>query len=152
MRSRYLSLVFLSLGVTASAGCAHQGPAAPVGPQKQFQAAATQIRSVAYEDDFIEARLVFQALPAGVPERAALRQSLIRYLLEPIVALPAAELRRGASALQTAAVSDRLFESFRDALGLYEPVELWVQDPRAKISPVEQDLLGRTAKLVLALF
>src|SRR3954465_13664429 len=90
-----LPVLLLCLSTSAAAGgaagCAHTSGAAPVGPQKQFQTAATPIRSVTYEDDFIEARLVLQALPPGVPERTALRQSLVRYLLEPIVALPAAE-------------------------------------------------------------
>ena len=49
----------------------------------------------------------------------------MRYLLEPIVALPAAEVRREARDLENDDVYDRIFDSFRDALGLFEPVELW---------------------------
>src|SRR6478752_7198 len=71
------------------AGCAHHGPPAPVGPSQHFQTEATQIGGVKFEDDFVEARLIYQALPIGVPERAALRQSLLHYLLDPVVALPA---------------------------------------------------------------
>jgi tetratricopeptide (TPR) repeat protein len=136
----------------AVAGCAHQAPATLGGPSQHFQTEATQIRTVAYEDDFIEARLVFQALPVGVPERSALRQTLVRYLLEPAVALPAEQLRREVRDLENDDVYDRIFESFRDALSLFEPSELWAPDPRSKMTPVELGLLDRAARLVLALF
>jgi tetratricopeptide (TPR) repeat protein len=135
-----------------AAGCAHPGVMAPAGPTRHFQTEATQIRNVQYEDDFIEARLVFQALPLGVPERAALRQSLMRYLLGPVVALSAEGLKREVRDLENDDVYDRIYDSFRDAVALYEPAELWVPDPRTKMSAVEQDLLGRTARLVLEVF
>src|SRR6185295_7615415 len=151
-RSALPVVLVVGLSSALAAGCAHKMSAAPAGPQKELQAAATQIRTVAFEDDFIEARLVFQALPPGVPERSRLREALVRYLLQPIVALPATELRREARDLENDDVFDRIFESFRDELGLYDPVELWTSDPRTKISPAEQDLLGRAARLVLALF
>jgi tetratricopeptide (TPR) repeat protein len=134
------------------AGCAHHGPPAPVGPSQHFQTEATQIGGVKFEDDFVEARLVYQALPIGVPERAALRQSLLHYLLDPVVVLPAEQLRREVRDLENDDIYDRIFDSFRDALALFDPSELWAADPRAKITPVEQDLLGRTAKLVVAVY
>jgi tetratricopeptide (TPR) repeat protein len=136
----------------STAGCAHRSPAAPVGPAQHFQTEATQIGGVKFEDDFIEARLVFQALPVTVPERTVLRQSLLHYLLDPIVAMSADQLKREVRDLENDDIYDRVFESFRDALALLDPSELWAPDPRTKISPVEQDLLGRTAKLVLAVF
>src|SRR6478752_2538730 len=82
-------LVLVTGAAMGAAACAHNGPPAPVGPAQHFQSEATQIGGVKFEDDFVEARLVFQALPVGVPERAALRQSLLHYLLDPVVALPA---------------------------------------------------------------
>ena len=45
----------------------HHGPPPPVGPVAGTSREATHIGSVTYEDDFLEARLVFQALPTGVP-------------------------------------------------------------------------------------
>src|SRR5436305_9745578 len=98
------------------AGCAHHGPPAPVGPSQHFQSEATQIGGVKFEDDFVEARLVYQALPIGVPERAALRQSLLHYLLDPVVVLPAEQLRREVRDLENDDIYDRIFDSFRDAL------------------------------------
>jgi tetratricopeptide (TPR) repeat protein len=141
-------LVCLSL----AAGCAHQNAAAPAGPLQHFQTEATRIGGVKFEDDFIEARLVFQALPPDVAEHAALRQSLLHYLLDPIVVLSADQLRREVRDLENDDIYDRIYDSFRDALSLFEPSELWAPDPRAKIGPVEQDLLARTARMVLALF
>src|SRR3954471_20771757 len=82
-------ILLASLSLSGSAGCAHQPSGAPVGPAQQFQTEATQIGGVKFEDDFIEARLVFQALPAGVIERTRLRQSLLHYLLDPIAGLSA---------------------------------------------------------------
>ena len=155
MQPAWLLMVPLALPVGlcgAATGCAHRAPAAPAGPAQHFQTEATQIGGVRFEDDFIEARLVFQALPLAVPERAALRQSLLHYLLDPIVAMSADQLKREVRDLENDDVYDRIFESFRDALALFEPSELWAPDPRAKISAVDQDLLGRTAKLVLAVF
>jgi tetratricopeptide (TPR) repeat protein len=142
----------VGLALAGAAGCAHQASVAPRGPSQHFQSEAIQIGAVKFEDDFIEARLVFQALPMGVPERTALRQSLLRYLLEPIAALSAEQLKREVRDLENDDIYDRIYESFRDALAFYEPSELWAADPRAQISPLEQDLLARTAKLVLAVF
>src|SRR4051812_9537714 len=133
MRRRPLAATATSLAtllatmsvLSVGPGCAHRGPMAPAGPTQHFQTEATQIRPVKFEDDFIEARLVFQALPLGVPERTALRQNLTRYLLDPVVALSAEQLRREVRDLETDDVYDRIFDSFRDTLGLYEPSELW---------------------------
>ena len=47
---------------------------------------ASRIGPIAYEDDFLEDRLVFQALPLGAPERLALRSKLLHYLLDPVLA------------------------------------------------------------------
>jgi tetratricopeptide (TPR) repeat protein len=141
----------LLLGVVGGAlGCAHQLPAVSVGPSKNFQTEATKIGGVKFEDDFIEARLIFQALPLAVPERAVLRQGLLHYLLDPVVVLSAEQLRREVRDLENDDIYDRIYETFRDALALYDPSELWAADPRTKIAPVEQDLLGRAARLVVA--
>jgi hypothetical protein len=105
---------------------------------------------VAYEDDFQEARLVLQALPEGTRERLALREKLMHYLLDPVVALKPEALRRETQELENDDAADRVLDSFRDALGLFEPDELWAVPPR--ISPTERALLEPSARLVLALF
>src|SRR5258707_14653822 len=116
----WLGLVFLS----ATAGCAHQTAVTPAGPVQHFQTEATQIGGVKFEDDFIEPRLVFQALPAEVAEHAALRQSLLHYLLDPVVALSADQLRREVRGLENDAIYARISDPFRDALPLLAPAAL----------------------------
>ena len=146
------TVLLIGMALAGAAGCAHQPSVAPQGPSQHFQSEATHIGGVKFEDDFIEARLVFQALPIGVPERTVLRQNLLRYLLEPIAALSADQLKREVRDLENDDIYDRIYESFRDALSFYEPSELWAADPRTKISAPEQDLMARTARLVLAVF
>ena len=98
----------------------------------------------------VEARLLFQALPVSSPERAPLRAKLMRYLLQPLSVLDANRLRQEARELGSTDIFDRLFESLRDACNLYEPKELWAQP--TTIPAQERDLLGRAARLVLAVF
>src|SRR5262249_21302841 len=59
--------------------CAPGPPPAPAGPSRQLQSEAAHTSRIVYEDDFQEARLLFQALPEGVPERVALREKLLHY-------------------------------------------------------------------------
>src|SRR5947209_8120757 len=93
---------------TALAACAHQAPPAPAGPSQQFRSEATHIGRVTYEDDFQEARLVFQALPLDAPERPALRDKLLHYLLDPVLALKADQLRHEVQDLESDDVYDRI--------------------------------------------
>ena len=132
-RLRPATALLLGMAMGGAAGCAHPQSGAPAGPSQHFQTEANHIDGVKFEDDFIEARLIFQALPMGVPERTALRQSLLRYLLDPIVALSADQLRREVRDLENDDIYDRIFESFRDALSFYEPSELWaaIHAPRS---------------------
>src|SRR3954454_6424920 len=72
----------------ALAGCAH----GPLGrglsrSAQQFAVEASGVREVAYEEDFLDARLVLQALPIGSKERGALRVKLVRYLVGPIAGI-----------------------------------------------------------------
>jgi tetratricopeptide (TPR) repeat protein len=143
----------LALPLLASllvAACAHNGPPAPAGPTRELAGEASRIGRVAYEDDFQEARLVFQALPAGAPERAALREKLLHYLLDPVLALHPDQLKREVRELETDDVYDRIFDSFRDAIGLYDPPELWSSTPQ--VSPAESALIDPAARLVVAIF
>src|SRR5450432_1069060 len=140
----------LALAACFWLGCAHRGIPAPEGPGQRFQVAAGRLGGLEFEDEAVEARLVFQALPASSPERAPLRAKLARYFLQPLVALDASRLRQEARDLGTSDVFDRIFESLRDACNLYEPQELWAQPPA--IPPGELELLNRSAQLVLSLF
>jgi len=141
------------LAISSLAACAHRAPPAPSGPSRQFQAEAGRFGRIAYEDDFIEARLVFQALPPGSPERSGLREKLLHYLLDPVVALTADRLRTEVRELESDDVYDRVYEAFRDALGLYDPGELWGDGGKpVAFAPTDRDLLGRAARLVLAIY
>jgi tetratricopeptide (TPR) repeat protein len=135
------------LGVS---GCAHRAGPAPVGPGRAVAGEASRIGPITYEDDFLEARLVFQALPLGAPERLALRGKLLHYLLDPVLALKPEDIRRQTRELESDDVYDTVFSSFRDALGLFDPAELWATP--ARVTPEESRLLRPAADLVLALF
>jgi tetratricopeptide (TPR) repeat protein len=142
----------LSMVVTvlAAAGCAHRAPRAPEGPSRSLMSEAGRINTITYEDDFTEGRLIFQALPVAAPERAALRSKLLHYLLDPVLALNQTTLRREVRDLETDDVYDVVYESFRDALSLYDPVEIWAQPPRVPAD--EKALLIPAAKLVVSVF
>src|SRR6188508_1307659 len=142
-----LTVLALTPGLS---GCAHKGGPAPEGPSRALATEAGRIGRIAYEDDFTEARLVFQALPANASERAALRDKLLHYLLDPVLALNPTALRREVRDLENDDVYDVVFESFRDALALFDPAELWSAPPR--ISQSEQRMLRPAAELVVALF
>ena len=145
--SAALGVSALALGLAA---CAHRGPPAPSGPSRALLGDAAHIGRVAYEDDFQEARLVLQALPKGAPERLALRENLLHYLLDPVLALKPETLRREAQELENDDADERVLDSFRDALGLFDPAEAW--SVPARFSRAERALLEPAARLVLALF
>ena len=89
--------------------------------------------------------------PPSAPERAALRAKLLHYLLDPVLALkPDRRCKREVRDLENDDVYDVIFESFRDALALYDPAELWSAPPR--IPEAEQRLLRPAAELVVDLF
>jgi tetratricopeptide (TPR) repeat protein len=141
-----LRATVLAFGLTA---CAHNGPP-PSGPSRALLGEAARFPRIAYEDDFQEARLVLQALPAGAPERRALREKLLHYLLDPVLALEPEGLRRVAQELENDDTGDRVLDSFRDAIGLFDPAETWGVPPR--VSPAERALLEPAARLVLSIF
>jgi tetratricopeptide (TPR) repeat protein len=148
-----LAGIAVMLGVALApglSGCAHKKTPGPEGPSRALASEAGRIGRIAYEDDFTEARLVFQALPPNAAERAALRSKLLHYLLDPVLALNLANLRREVRDLENDDVYDVVFESFRDALALYDPAELWSAPPR--IPEADQRLLRPAGELVVALF
>ena len=146
------STVVCALVLTASGlyGCAHKAAPVPEGPTRAVVSEAGRIGKIAYEDDFTEARLVFQALPPNAPERATLRSKLLHYLLDPVLALNPATLKREVRDLENDDVYDVIFDSFRDALALYDPAELWSVPPR--IPEADQRMLRPAAELVVSLF
>jgi tetratricopeptide (TPR) repeat protein len=148
LRSLALALAVTTLGA-GLAGCAHQGAPAPSGPSRALLGQASQIGRIAYEDDFQEARLMLQALPAGASERRALREKLLHYLLDPVLALDADGIRREARDVENDDLADRVLDSFRDALGLFDPAEMWSTPPT--FTPTERGLLAPAARLVIAI-
>jgi len=131
-------------------GCAHKGAPAPEAPTRAIVSEAGRIGRIAYEDDFTEARLVFQALPTNATERAGLRSKLLHYLLDPVLALNPTNLKREVRELENDDVYDVIFDSFRDALALYDPAELWSAPPR--IPEADQGMLRPAAEMVVSLF
>jgi tetratricopeptide (TPR) repeat protein len=145
--TRAVRLLFALLGLAAlPAACAHHGPPAPAGPTRQLVGEAERIKQVTYEDDFQEARLVLQALPPGAPQRLALREKLLHYLLDPVLALKLEPVRREVRDLESDDVYDRVNESFRDALGLFDAAEL------SRLTPAERNLVMPAARFVVAVF
>ncbi|HEX3698069.1 MAG TPA: BTAD domain-containing putative transcriptional regulator [Polyangia bacterium] len=150
IRSRSCAVGAALLATISAAACAHHGSATPTGPGMQAKADASRLDKVAFEDDFLEGRFVFQALRIGTPERAVLRGKLIHYLLDPVVALNADHLRQEMRETESDDITDRIFDCLRDALGLYDPTE--IADAVKAIPATERDLIGRAARLVVGLF
>jgi tetratricopeptide (TPR) repeat protein len=135
-------------------GCAHGMAAKPVPLSKAAQAIASEARavaSIATEEDFFEAKLLFQALPDGADEQARLRLKLFGYLLDPIAGLNADQLRRNPGILGNDDDFDRLQDSFRDALELISPSSLWVAGG-PPLADRERQLLSDSAKLLVAAY
>src|SRR4051794_17166353 len=118
--ARVVGLLAVAL-TPALFACAHHGAPAPEGPARALASEAGRIGRIDCEDDFAEARLVFQALPVAATERPGLRSKLLHYLLDPVLALDPVALRREVRELENDDVYDVIFESFREALALYDP-------------------------------
>src|SRR5436190_18025459 len=90
--SRPLTVVAL----LAVAACSHGGlRGAPLSePAKRLGTEAKAIRPIEFEEDYVDARLVFRALPLNAPERASLRAKLLEYLLGPLRRLDASQLQQ----------------------------------------------------------
>jgi hypothetical protein len=142
------------LGLAGLLGCAHgiTSKSADLSPTSRALASeADTVAAIASEEDFFEAKLLYQALPESAGERARLRGKLLDYLLAPIAALDAEQLRRDPSLLGGEDDFDRLQDSFRDALDLFPPSTLWTAGGPRLTDP-ERQLLQKAAKLVLAAY
>ncbi|HEX7505820.1 MAG TPA: hypothetical protein VF550_03550 [Polyangia bacterium] len=146
--------LFVLLGLAGLLGCAHGigAKSAQLSPTSQALASeAGAVASVTSEEDFFEAKLLYQALPENAVERSRLRGKLLDYLLAPIAALNAEQLRRSPALLGTEDDFDRLQDSFRDALDLFPPSSLWARGG-PQLSDRERQLLQDAAMLLLAAY
>jgi tetratricopeptide (TPR) repeat protein len=149
-------VILVALVAAAVPGCAH-GPTTPVPPASASALRmANEARGIVqphFEEDYLHARLVFQALPESSPDRALLRNKLLTYLLGGAAELDLAELTEGS--LAGVDLADQLLTSFRDALDLYLPHELWAEkdgNDSARIPESERKLLHHAALLVQSVF
>jgi tetratricopeptide (TPR) repeat protein len=146
--------LLLPLCIAGLLGCAHglTGKSAKLSPSSQALASeADTVATITCEEDFFEAKLLYQALPENASERARLRGKLLNYLLSPIAALNADQLRRTPSLLGGEDDFDRLQDSFRDALDLFSPGTLWAPGG-PKLADRERQLLRDSAKLQIAAY
>lgn len=143
-----VSAAVLALG---SWSCAH-APARPATPEpaRALQAEASRVREVRFEDEFNEARWIYQALPAAAQERTVLRTRLLHYLLDPVVRLDVSQLRKEVGELGADDVYERVFDSVRDAVELFDPADLWASPPR--VASEDRDLLAKGARVMVELF
>ncbi len=112
---------------------------------------ASKIKAIAYEEDFVDARLVYQALPLNAHERPALRRKMLAYLLGPIARIDPALMRRQTDGLATVDDLDRIVDSLRDALDLFAPTELWAK-AGLRLPAEEQGLLTSAARTVVTIY
>jgi hypothetical protein len=142
------------LGFAGLLGCAHGVFSKSATLSRTSQALASEaatVASITSEEDFFEAKLLYQALPENATERVRLRAKMLDYLLAPIAALDAEQLRRNPSLLGSEDDFERLQDSFRDALDLFPPSALWAASG-PQFSERERQLLQNSAKLVLAAY
>lgn len=137
-----------------ASGCALRGAA---GAGKQSEAAtrlaieADSLAPIANEEDFIEAKFLYQALAQGSEEQARLRLKMAEYLLGPLATLDAQRLRRNSGILGSEDDFDRLHDSLRDALELYPAPLLW-RPEGLPVSDRERSLLGAAARLIVGVY
>jgi len=112
---------------------------------------ASSLSPIANEEDFIEAKFLYQALDQGTEEQAQLRLKMVEYLLGPLATLDAQRLRRNSGILGSEDDFDRLHDSLRDALDLYPAPLLWRPEGLA-LSDRERSLLGSAARLIVDVY
>lgn len=142
------------LGLTAISGCAHGTAPRPARLSPASQALAREagaLPAIAAEEDYFEAKLLYQALPEGSDERIRLRGRLVEYLLKPLATLDAERIRRSPGLLGTEDDFQRLYDSLRDALELYSASSLWMAGG-LPLADRERTLLRDGSKLVLAAY
>lgn len=137
--------------LAALLGCAHGAgrKRSPLSSSSQaLSDEAKTLASIHCEEDYFEAKLLYDALPDEAPQRTGLRGKLLDYLLGPIAALDANELRRNPGILGNEDDFDHLQESFRNALELFSPPALW-EKGGLRLTDREHTLMEGSAKLLL---
>lgn len=110
---------------------------------------AARLPTPRFEEDYNEAKLVFDALPLTAAARPVLRARLLSYLLDPLAAVDVAALRRDAGSATVSDDLERINASLRDALELFDGAELWRRDGLARD---ERARLIRGARLVVDVY
>jgi len=103
----------LVLAAVAS-GCAYWGGSRAGKPSEaaaRLSDEAATLAPIANEEDFLEAKFLYQALDEGSEEQARLRRKMVEYLLGPLATLDAQRLRRDPSMLGSDDDFDRLHDS-----------------------------------------
>lgn len=142
------------LGLSAISGCAHGIAPKPLRLSPASQALAREagaLSAINAEEDYFEAKLLYQALPDGSDARIRLRANMLEYLLGPLASLDAERLRKTPGLLGSEDDFQRLYDSFRDALELYAPSSLWTAGG-LPLAERERVLLRDSAKLILAAY
>jgi tetratricopeptide (TPR) repeat protein len=144
----------LAVFAVVASGCAYRGAAGAGKPSEaatRLAKEAASLAPIANEEDFLEARFLYQALAQGSEEQAQIRLKMVEYLLGPLATLDAQRLRRNSSILGSEDDFDRLHDSFRDALDLYPAPLLWRPEGLA-VSDRERSLLGSAARLIVGVY
>ena len=112
---------------------------------------ASAITAITCEEDFLDARMVYQGLPEGIPEKQRLREALLSYLLGKQAALDATTIRKKPGFLGTEENIQTLEDSFGEALDLFSPRQKYATAGPA-LSERERALLLGAARLQVAIF
>ncbi|MDX2021648.1 MAG: hypothetical protein SF187_15505 [Deltaproteobacteria bacterium] len=141
----------LALAVIFTACAHHQvAPKPPLSNVAQnYAKLANETPQPRVEEEFLEARLTFQALPVYAPERQALRSRLLAYLLAPLEKITPESLRDGGVGLVNAEYDKLVRSSFQDAATLFHPVEL---SQPLNLAALDHKRLLHAANLVRTLF
>jgi tetratricopeptide (TPR) repeat protein len=108
-------------------------------------------KTVKNEEEFLEARFIYQGLPEGIEERLRLREVLLAYLLGQQSTIDAKLLRQSPEKLGTEEGFQLLVDSFHDALELFSPAEKYSAEKLALRSE-EKRLIVQAAQLNVAVF
>lgn len=153
--SRWARRALLSLVVaTPLAGCAHGVPSrsTPLSPAAQgLNQEAAAVGAIVCEEDLLEARFLYQALPPASPERARLRLKMMEYLLGPLLPLAAQNLHDSPGILGSEDDVARIQDSLRDAIELVPGPDLW-RPEGPPLSDRERVLLGTAARMVVSIY
>ncbi len=112
---------------------------------------AAKVTRITAEEDYFEAKLLYQALPMDSEPQLRLRGELLEYLLGPLATLDAKRLRHNPGILGSEGDFGRLQDSFRDALSLFSPEDLYTRG-MPSLTARERQLLLKSAKLLVAAY